>query len=86
MLISDPVAIGVAVLLAAGPWIFERFRKWQYRRMMARPREPDTLLPIGWKRWQPDGRGGLRKWEWTGRQWRKTAAIIYPHEIPELHE
>jgi len=36
-----------------------------------RPPPPDIILPEGWQRWEPDGRGCLRLYVWRAQRWHE---------------
>lgn len=50
-----------------------------------RPPPPDILLPDGWQRWEPDGRGYLRLYVWRAGRWHelRDRRIRVAEEIPE---
>ncbi|OLC01251.1 MAG: hypothetical protein AUI15_05910 [Actinobacteria bacterium 13_2_20CM_2_66_6] len=58
------VAPTIEVILA---WLVIRW----YVRRPRRPAPPDVILPDGWQRWHPDGRGYVRLYTWHAGRWRE---------------
>jgi len=72
------VAPTIEVILA---WLVIRW----YVRRPRRPAPPDVILPEGWQRWEPDGRGCLRLYVWRAHRWHelRDRRIKVTEELPE---
>jgi len=58
-------------------------RWWLHR--PRRPKLPDIILPEGWQRWEPDGRGYIRLYAWRNHRWHELRGRRIPvtEELPE---
>ncbi|PYX85027.1 MAG: hypothetical protein DMG70_04985 [Acidobacteria bacterium] len=73
-ILATNVELGVVYLAA----------RWRARRPR-RPAPPDIILPEGWQRWEPDGRGYIRLYAWRNHRWHELRGRRIPvtEELPE---
>lgn len=80
--------IALLEVLVISTVLFVQFLVWIVIVLRAsrirRPPLPDVILPEGWCRWWPDGRGTERLYEWKRGAWREVREQrVKVEEIPE---